>query len=251
MMTDMGRKARCAGDPATAIVLAGGRGRRMRAEKARLSVPGGTLLERVVGQLAAHFDEVLVSVSPGQDVKVGKAKMKKSGPSGQGEIELKGSRPRSGARPGPELRIVEDETRGQGPMAGVLAGLKAAANDVCAVVACDIPDVDVRFLRELVAAAARAEIAVPVTPAGDFEPLFAVYTKAVIPEIERLLRTGERSLIPLFGRCRTAAVPLLDAGWLRNLNTRRDYEDYLNSLELEKGARRRASGRRQRSGRRA
>lgn len=218
MMTGMERKVRCGGRPVTAIVLAGGQGRRMKTEKARLPVPGGTLLERVVGQLAPCFDEILLSVSPGQKVDS-------------------------------KLRIVRDEAVGLGPMAGILAGLKAARNDIAAVVACDIPDIDLRFLRKLVAAAARAEIAVPVTPAGDFEPLFAVYTKAVIPEIEGLLRASERSLIPLFARCRTAAVPLLEAGWLRNLNTRRDYEDYLNSLELEKRALRHASGRPRRTGR--
>ena len=205
MMTVMERGIRCGGRPVTAIVLAGGRGRRMKADKVRLPVPGGTLLECVVGQLAPHFDEVLISVSPGQ------------------ALDLEGLG-------GPKLRLVRDEAPDLGPLGGVLAGLKAAANNTAAVVACDIPDIDVRFLRTLAAAAANAEIAVPVTPGGDFEPLFAAYTKAVIPEIEKLLDAGERSLIPLFGRCRTAAVPLGNAGWLRNLNTRRDYEDYLRSL---------------------
>jgi molybdopterin-guanine dinucleotide biosynthesis protein A len=207
-MAGMNRKIRSRGRPVTVIVLAGGRGRRMNADKARLTVPGGTLLERVLGQLAPYFDEVLVSASPGQKVDVGTA------------LE----------RAGPKPKVVRDEAPGLGPLGGLQAGLKAARFDVCAVVACDIPDIEAKLLRQLVRAAARAEIAVPVTPDGEFEPLFAVYRRSVVAEIEKLLSCGERSLIPLFGRCRTATVPLGDAGRLRNLNTRRDYEEYLRFL---------------------
>jgi hypothetical protein len=74
------------------------------------------------------------------------------------------------------------------------------------------------------------EIAVPAGPAGHFEPLFAVYRTSIVPEVETLLRSGERSIIPLFGRCRTVVLPIEKLSWLRNLNTRGDYESYLHSL---------------------
>ena len=230
MMTDMKRKIQCGGLPVSVIVLAGGRGRRMKADKVLLSVPGGTLLERVISQVGPYFDEILICVSPGQEVKLGKTKIKKAGPSRQHSIGLVRSRLQSHGNQGPDLRLVEDEARGQGPMAGILAGLKAAANDVCAVVACDIPDIHIPLLRQLIKAAATAEISVPVTPAGQFEPLFAVYTKAVVSEIEGLLGAGERSLLPLFDRCHTAFLRLQDTNWLRNLNTPKDYEEFLASL---------------------
>ena len=209
MMGTVKRKVRCGGKSMTAIVLAGGRGRRMKADKAGLSVAGRTLLEHVLGQLEPYFDEILVSVSSGQNVER-----------------------RRRSRPGqpPRIRIVEDESPNQGPLGGILAGLKAAANAACAVIACDIPDIDVSLLRSLARAAGNAEVAVPVGPAGHFEPLFAVYRKSVVPEIEALLRNGERSILPLFGRCRTTALRLDDLSWLRNLNTRGDYESYLRSL---------------------
>jgi molybdopterin-guanine dinucleotide biosynthesis protein A len=209
-MRGVKRKIRCGGRPVTVIVLAGGRGTRMNAEKARLPLPGGTLLGRVLGQVAPLFDEVLVSVSPGQAIKAGSMGTAEDG--------------------APRARVVEDKAPNLGPMAGILSGLRAAANDVCAVVACDIPDVHVPLLRKLIRAAAAAEIAVPVTPEGQFEPLFAVYSRTVIPRIEELLRAGNGSLIPLFASCRTERIPLKEAGWLRNLNTRTDYEEYLKSL---------------------
>jgi molybdopterin-guanine dinucleotide biosynthesis protein A len=229
-MVDMKRRIRCGGKPVTVIVLAGGRGRRMNAEKARLPVRGETLLERVIGQVAPHFDEVLVSVSPGQRASMVRACGARAEPARERRADCRILGRKRNVAKGPGLRFVEDETPGLGPMAGILAGLKAAANEVCAVVACDIPDVHVPLLRKLVRAAAGSEIAVPVTNAGQFEPLFAVYTKAAVPKIEKLLRAGNRSLIPLFGRSRTKSVPLEDAGWLRNLNTRKDYEAYLKSF---------------------
>jgi len=209
-MRDVKRKIRCAGRPVTVIVLAGGRGSRMKADKASLPLPGGTLLERVLGQVGPLFDEVLVSVSPGQKITA------RYGPAARSDS--------------PEPRTVVDEMADLGPLGGILAGLRAAVNDVCAVVACDIPNVHAPLMRKLVRATTGAEIAVPVDARGKFEPLFAVYTRAVIPKIEEIIREGERSLIPLFDRCRTERVPLKDTGWLRNLNTRADYEEYLKSL---------------------
>ncbi len=203
----------------TAIVLAGGRGRRMKADKAGLAVGDRTLLEHVLGQIAPYFDEVLVSASKGQELG--------SRPAGGGEGGASPARsPRKGCS---GFRIVEDELEGRGPIGGILAGLKAARHNACAVVACDIPDIDIPLLRSLAREAGNKEIAVPVGPARHYEPLFAVYRKSIVPRIEALLDGGERSLLPLYGTCRTAVVRFEDAGLIRNLNTRADYEAYLRS----------------------
>jgi len=185
---------------ASLIILAGGKGRRMRADKANLPIPGGTLIRRVLRQIEGMFDEVLISVSKGQAVDE------------------------------PGCRTIEDTVPGQGPLAGILAGLKAAKNDVCAVLACDIPDIDAGFLAGLIAKAQGFDIVVPVLSGGLFEPLFAVYRRSVIPEIEALVQAGDFSILTLFDRCRTRKVRLKDSGWLRNLNTPEDYKKYLREL---------------------
>ncbi len=192
------------------LVLAGGRGSRMNADKASLNIGDKSLLAHVLAQVGPYFDEVLVSVSPGQDL---------------------------GTSMAPSIRIVPDETPGLGPIGGLQAGLKAARHDACAVVACDIPDVPVPFLRALARAAAGSEIAVPKDPAGHFEPLFAVYKRSVVSAIEALLAAGERSLLPLYERCRTTAVRMDGALRLPNLNTRADYEAYLRSTSGRKAGR--------------
>jgi molybdopterin-guanine dinucleotide biosynthesis protein A len=218
----------------TAIVLAGGRSRRMRADKAGLDVGGRTLLEHVLAQVEPLVDEVLVSRSPGRSLPI---------------------RPRQAAKgtglPWPQpsgaevlLRVIPDDAAGLGPLAGILAGLRAARNDACLVVACDIPEIDVPLLQSLSRSACGSEIAVPIGPSGLYEPLFALYRKSVIPAIEGLLASGERSILPLFGRCRTAVVKLEDASWIRNLNTRDDYASYLRSIGKTGPARSAAPARR-------
>ena len=200
MMGPVKRKIRCGGKPMTAIVLAGGRGLRMKADKTGLAIGNRTLLEHVLEQLEPYFSEILISVSPAQKIRVATG------------------------------RTIEDRVPGQGPLGGILAGLKAAANEACAIIACDIPDIHIPLLRSLARAAGGAEIAVPIGRAGHFEPLFAVYRKSVVTEIEALLQAGERSIIPLFARCGTTVLKIEDAAWLRNLNTRGDYESYIGSI---------------------
>ena len=199
----MGKKPGRGRKGVSLIILAGGKGRRMRADKASLPIPGGTLIRMVLLQVEGMFNEVLISVSREQAVDT------------------------------PGCRTVEDAAPGQGPLAGILAGLKAAKNEVCVVLACDIPDIDINFLKRLIAKAQGFDIVVPVSCGGLFEPLFAVYRRSVIPEIEALVRARDFSILTLFDRCRTCKIRLKDSGWLRNLNTPEDYKKYLR--ELRKG----------------
>jgi len=171
----------------------------MRKNKALLPAPDRPLIERILAQVDGRFDEILISVSKGRTL------------------------------PGLSCRRVEDEVSGRGPVEGVRRGLQAARNEAVAVIACDIPDIDIRFLARLIRAAAGHDVAVPFSAAGDFEPLFAVYRKSALSALERLVTSGENSLIPLFALCRTRMVPLGRAAWLKNLNTPADYARFLRS----------------------
>ncbi|MBP1661550.1 MAG: 2-C-methyl-D-erythritol 4-phosphate cytidylyltransferase [Candidatus Aminicenantes bacterium] len=104
MMGGVKRKIRCAGRPMTAIVLAGGRGRRMKADKAGLVVGGKTLLERVLAQIVPYFDEVLVGISPGQ----------KLSPLSAPWVSRLSRQDTSVQAPRSALRVIEDETPERG-----------------------------------------------------------------------------------------------------------------------------------------
>lgn len=188
---------RCNGQPLSLVVLSGGSSRRMQWDKALLSAPEGTIVEHILKQLESHFDEVLISVSTKEKF----AFLKR--------------------------RLIVDEKPGEGPMMGIKTALKATKNERSFVIACDIPDIDLGFLQRLIQEAEHFDIALPISPGGRKEPLFAVYAKAVLPEMEKLLDNGVFSLLPLFERCKVQHVPIGENDWFKNLNTRKDYEDFL------------------------
>jgi molybdopterin-guanine dinucleotide biosynthesis protein A len=212
-MEKMRTPIRCAGRPVSLILLAGGRSRRMKRDKAGLPMPEGTLLERILLQVEGYFDDILISLSPGQRLSISRGK------------------PPAGGRPA--FRCIEDAVPGQGPMAGILAGLKAASHEVCAVIACDMPDIHIDFLRRLVRKAEIFDVVVPLSSDGLAEPLFAVYRRKVRAKMQKLLASGQRSLLPLLDRVRTYRFPVRDTAWLKNLNTPDDYRLFLKTLKAK------------------
>jgi molybdopterin-guanine dinucleotide biosynthesis protein A len=184
----------------TFILLAGGPSRRMKKDKAVLPAPVEPLIQKILGQVEGVFDEIVVSVAKGR---------------------------RYDFLP---YRQVEDTVEGQGPLAGILAGLRAARYETALVAACDIPVLKIDVLKKLIEMSDGCDIVVPRTPKG-LEPLLAVYKRSVLPRLEKLLASGERQVLALFDLCRTEYINLADAAWLENLNTPEDYDAYLNSLD--------------------
>lgn len=169
----------------------------MQWDKALLPAPEGTIIEHILNQLEEHFSEVLISVSSREKFTFLKR------------------------------RLIVDEKPGEGPMMGIKTVLQASKNEKNFVIACDIPDIDFGFLQRLIREAEHSDIALPISPEGWQEPLFAVYAKAVLPEMEKLLDAGILSLLPLFERCVVQYVSIGENTWFKNLNTRKDYEDFL------------------------
>ncbi len=201
----MGNILTCNGRPLGLIILAGGKSRRMRRNKALLPVPGGVLIETVLGQLQDRFAQVIVSVS-----------------------NRKGFDFLSG------VDLIPDPVPDQGPMYGIYHAMGVSRYDKNFVIACDIPVIDMEFLQTLITAAAVVDISVPENGGCLLEPLFAVYSQSVRPIMGKLLERGERSLLPLFERCRVKKVPL-EGKTLVNLNTRSDYERFLKSRKPANG----------------
>jgi molybdopterin-guanine dinucleotide biosynthesis protein A len=177
---------------ATAVILAGGQSRRMGQDKSLMQVCGQPLIERIAGQLTPFFPEVLVNSNDAQ------------------KYRFLG------------LPVIADEVPGQGPLMGILSSLKAAGQDRILAIACDIPVADLTFIRELVRSSATADIVMPVSADGRFEPLFAVYRKTVIPRAEAALAEGKRRIVALLPGM-AAAHPPMPVGWYCNLNTQEDY----------------------------
>jgi len=140
----------------TGVILSGGKNTRMGANKAFLEVDGERLIDRAVRIYREIFDEIiLVTNEPGlyldQDV-----------------------------------TIVTDLEKGKGPLMGIYTGLFWAAADPVFFAACDMPFLQVAFIRHLLAQSRDADIVVPETADGP-QPLHAVYSRRCLPVIKSLL----------------------------------------------------------------
>jgi molybdopterin-guanine dinucleotide biosynthesis protein A len=166
----------------TGILLVGGASRRFGSPKALARFRGETLAERAWAVLGESCDERLA---------VGKT---------VDELPL-------------PFPVLDDDSDVRAPLAGIVAGLRAAANDVCVVVPVDCPLLTPAAVRALGEA-----LAVPQTG-----PLPGAYTKSALPELEERLAAGDYCLRGL-----NPHVLELDERLLANVNTR----EQLDALEV-------------------
>jgi molybdopterin-guanine dinucleotide biosynthesis protein A len=137
----------------TGILLVGGSSRRFGSPKALAELDGETFAERGRRVLADACDEVLV---------VGKS----------GELPFD---------------VLDDASDVRAPIAGVVAGLRAAAHDVAVFLPVDCPRVTSQLIREL--GDACRDAAVPQTG-----PLPGAWAKSALPVLERRLADGPLAL---------------------------------------------------------
>ena len=63
------------------------------------------------------------------------------------------------------------------------------------------------------------------------EPLYAVYRKSMLTMMCNVLKSGKRKITEVFTSCRINYIQTKDESWLKNLNTKKDYEEYLHIRE--------------------
>jgi molybdenum cofactor guanylyltransferase len=117
---------------------------------------------------------------------------------GKGEYEL-------------PFEVLDDGTDVRAPIAGIVAGLRAAANDVAVVIPVDVPNLTAAALVEL--AEACRDAAVPRTG-----PLPGAYRRSALPALEAALAEGRLKLRHVLLELDVAVVPL-DERLLVNVNT--------------------------------
>ncbi|MEW6349558.1 MAG: molybdenum cofactor guanylyltransferase [Thermodesulfobacteriota bacterium] len=161
----------------SAIVLAGGKSRRMRGRnKALIDLAGRPLVERVVEVMRQIFREILLITNTPE------------------EFEFLG------------VPMLPDLLPGRGSFGGLYTGLSASTSEHAFLVACDMPFLNAQVIRYLVAEVDRFDVVVPRV-AGFLEPLHAVYSRACLPRIRDLLDRGELKIISLFPDVRVREVP--------------------------------------------
>jgi molybdopterin-guanine dinucleotide biosynthesis protein A len=135
----------------TGVLLVGGASSRFGSPKALARLRGETLAERAWRLLGDACDERIAV--------------------GKGDLAL-------------PFDVLVEPAGPQAPIAGVVAGLRAAEHETAVFLPVDCPCVTPRLLREL-----GEQMAVPQTG-----PLPGAYTKADLPELERRLAAGDYTL---------------------------------------------------------
>ena len=182
-------------EKATAIIMAGGDSQRMGTDKSMLAIKDKSMIETICGQLRGTFGQILISAN---DVE---------------KFAFLG------------FPVIKDKIGGQGPLMGIASALGFSENEVNFVVACDIPHIEMNFVRRMLVEAEGFDIVIPADKDGRREPLFAVYNKSVLEPINEILRKGDRKISDVFARCRVKYIELeMD---IANLNTRAEYEEFL------------------------
>ncbi len=185
----------------TAIIMAGGKSKRMPFDKRFLKIHDTELLKRVSMLVAELFPEIIISTSFNSKLTLD------------------------------NFKIVKDKTPNRGPLEGILAGLRSSSSEINFIIASDIPEISKSFIDELYSFTDSYEIVVPISDIDKFEPLFAFYNKSIIPEIEKLLNYGENKIIRIFDRVKTKFIKMEENNWYYNLNTITDYNNYLRSIK--------------------
>ena len=185
--------------PLTAIVLCGGKSKRMGRTKAFLPYGGTTMIAHIVEQIGEMFAKtLLVSNEPDlyEDF---------------------------------EHDVVKDILPYRGPMGGILSGLLVAETEYSFVIACDMPLVSKRLVRDMTAARNGYDVVVLSHPSG-LEPLFAVYSKSCIKPLEESLFAGTLSVQDLIGGLKSTTFKYDEAKYDQdvlppyfNINTPQDY----------------------------
>ena len=153
------------------VILAGGRSSRMGESKAAMIFAGEPLLRRVVRRISGGVDDTLVI----------------------GPDELKALVP--------GVQVIPDVVPGIGPLGGLYTALRSTTAARLFLVACDMPFVQPRLIRAMLAAsiANRAAEAVILGTQSDrsrLQPLHAVYTSACLPVVERALVSAIIPCVP-------------------------------------------------------
>ncbi|PNU20986.1 bifunctional molybdenum cofactor guanylyltransferase MobA/molybdopterin-guanine dinucleotide biosynthesis adaptor protein MobB [Geothermobacter hydrogeniphilus] len=188
----------------TGVLLAGGRSLRMGRDKARLQIDGQPLYRRALDLLRHFCVRVLIA----------------------------GDRP---DLEGPDLPSVPDLYPGSA-LGGLYTGLRAAETDWILVAPCDMPRPDPAIVERMLALRQGRDAVVPRTPEG-YEPVFALYHRNCLGQMEEMLRQDQYRIYDFYQRIniRYLDPPELPPGWQRSLVNLNTPEQLARFKDLQEG----------------
>ena len=178
-----------------AVVLAGGRARRMGGEdKGLVEVAGRPMVAHTVEVLRMQAAEVIVNANRNAEA----------------------------YRAVTGCRVVADTVGGfAGPLAGMASAFEASAHRLLLTAPCDSPLVTGELGPRLHAALARTDAEIAVAHDGErMQPVFALLARDLLPDLLAFLETGERKIDRWYATRRTVTADFSDApDTFLNVNT--------------------------------
>jgi len=166
------------------LVLAGGRGQRMGGlDKGLVPLAGRPMIEHVLDAIRPQVTNIIISANRNLDRYQGYG-----------------------------CPVVSDEEDGYpGPLAGVLAGLKATETPFLVTVPCDAPMLAPDLVRRLQEALRAEDADLAVASDGErLQPVFMLLSTRLAPSLNEYLAGGGRKIDTWYGRLRLAVADLSD-----------------------------------------
>lgn len=146
--------------PFSIAILAGGESSRMGADKALKMLAGKPVVSHVIDSLAPLGREIFIVA---RDV----ASYEEFG-----------------------LPVCADHYEQQASLVGIYSALAASRNEFCFAVACDMPFVEARLVNLMARLAPGHDAVIPVSQRGP-EPLHALYSRACLGRMRKLIEAGD------------------------------------------------------------
>ena len=181
----------------SAVILAGGMGRRMGGQdKGQLELNGRPLIEYVLETIQPQVKTILINANRHQ------AEYARYG-----------------------YPVVPDLLQGyQGPLAGFAAGMRAATTPYVVTLPCDGPFSPPDLVARLAAALEKGHADIAVAHDGErLQPVYALLPTSLSPSLESFLAAGERKIDLWYTQHKMVRVDFSDvAKTFRNINTPQD-----------------------------
>lgn len=196
------------GNFGTAVILAGGKSARMGFDKQLIKINERRLMDSLISKLRQEFDEIIIVTNKPEYYQ------------------------------GLSDKIISDIIVGKGPLSGIHAGLNESSNELVYFIACDMPNINIEYIRYMKERIRNLDAYACITRFGNWiEPFNAFYSKKLKKKIEEHLLNNRRSINSLLDKVEVHYIREEDArkyspNWdmFLNLNTKEDLNDYLNNI---------------------
>lgn len=195
----------------SAIILAGGKSTRMGFDKQLLKIDQRKLMDSLIHKLKKEFEEIIIVTN-------------------KPELYI-----------GLSHKITKDILPDKGPLGGIHAGLKICSSKYGFVVACDMPNINMKYVKFMKKKLSHKNSYGCVTKFGDWiEPFSSFYSADLTDHIETYLNSNRKSINGLLKKLEITYIEEEHArqfspNWdmFLNLNTNEDLNSYLLNASSE------------------